>query len=59
MKKLTVVHNETMEFCKALIDEARKHSIDITKVNKKEQAVKVNIFGKYIIFFAEALLCMI
>lgn len=43
MKKLTAVQKETMEFCKAQIDEARKQRIDITKVKKKEQAAAQKI----------------
>ena len=38
MKKLSPVQEETMNFCKAQIDEARKQVIDITKVKKRDFA---------------------
>lgn len=36
--KLSRVQEETMEFCKRQIDDARKQSIDLKKVKKKELA---------------------
>lgn len=35
MKKLTPLQEETMEYCKRQIDEARKQHIDLKKVKKE------------------------
>ncbi len=36
MSKLTKVQAETMEFCRKQIDEARKQTIDVTKIKKRD-----------------------
>lgn len=36
MKKLSPVQEETMEFCKRQIDEARTQIVDLNKVKKRE-----------------------
>ena len=43
MKKLSQLQAETLEFCKKQIDEARKETIDISKIKKKEHASKKRI----------------
>ncbi len=43
MTKLTKVQKETMDFCIAQIDEARKYRIKIAKIKKREQATAKRI----------------
>ena len=42
MKKLTPLQEETMEYCKRQIDEARKQHIDLKKVKKRDYQAAVS-----------------
>ena len=42
MKKLTPLQEETMEYCKRQIDEARKQHIDLKKVKKRDNKAAVS-----------------
>ena len=42
MKKLTPLQEETMEYCKRQIDEARKQYIDLKKVKKRDYQAAVS-----------------